>query len=185
MLSRDHRRVPVGVIVVTGVMASGKSTVAELLARRLDPSVHLRGDLFRRMIVNGRAEVRPDDPAAIAQLRLRHRLSAQAADTYAAAGFGVVVQDIILGPLLEEYVALVRARPLRVVVLAPSVAVVADRERARGKVGYGATWTPQRLDAVLREDTPRLGLWVDSSDDTADETVGEILARLDEAIVAT
>jgi len=173
------------VIVVTGVMASGKSTVADLLARRLDPSVHLRGDLFRKMIVNGRAELRPDDPHAVSQLRLRHRLSAQAADTYAAAGFGVVVQDIILGDLLEEYVALVRARPLRVVVLAPSIGAVADRERARGKVGYGSTWTPERLDAVLRRDTPRLGLWVDSSDETPEETVGGILARLDDAIVAT
>lgn len=37
-----------GVIyVISGLMASGKSTVAELLARRLARSVHLRGDVFR------------------------------------------------------------------------------------------------------------------------------------------
>ncbi|MHB1505506.1 MAG: zeta toxin family protein [Sulfobacillus sp.] len=46
-------------IVLTGVMAAGKSTVAALLAERFGRSVHLRGDLFRRMIVNGRAPVRP------------------------------------------------------------------------------------------------------------------------------
>jgi dephospho-CoA kinase len=35
-------------ILVTGIMAAGKSTVAQLLAERLAPqSVHLRGDVFR------------------------------------------------------------------------------------------------------------------------------------------
>lgn len=42
------------VVLVTGVMASGKSTVAQLLAERLPGSVHLRGDGFRQMIVSGR-----------------------------------------------------------------------------------------------------------------------------------
>ncbi|MER7129260.1 hypothetical protein [Streptosporangium saharense] len=33
------------------------------------------------------------------------------------------------------------------------------------------------LDAVLRERTPRLGLWLDTSEQTPEETVEEILAR--------
>jgi len=37
------------IIVITGVVAAGKSTVAKLLAESLDESVHLRGDIFRRM----------------------------------------------------------------------------------------------------------------------------------------
>lgn len=45
------------IVLITGIMAAGKSTVAEELARRLPRSVHLRGDLFRRMVVNGRAEM--------------------------------------------------------------------------------------------------------------------------------
>jgi predicted kinase len=48
-----------GVFVVTGVMASGKSTVAELLARRFARGVHLRGDVFRKMIVTGRDPISP------------------------------------------------------------------------------------------------------------------------------
>ncbi len=35
-------------VLITGVMASGKSTVAQLLAERLEKSVHLRGDIFRK-----------------------------------------------------------------------------------------------------------------------------------------
>ena len=45
------------VVVITGIMASGKSTVAEALAKRFAKAVHLRGDIFRRMVVSGRAEM--------------------------------------------------------------------------------------------------------------------------------
>lgn len=33
--------------LITGLMASGKSTVSELLAESLEKCVHLRGDVFR------------------------------------------------------------------------------------------------------------------------------------------
>ena len=59
------------VIVITGAMAAGKSTVAELLARRLPSSVHVRGDVFRKMVVNGRVDMSPDaGPEAMDQLHL-------------------------------------------------------------------------------------------------------------------
>ncbi|MGC1210736.1 MAG: hypothetical protein WA890_05605 [Micromonospora sp.] len=45
------------VVLTSGIMAAGKSTVAELPARRLPRAVHLRGDLFRRMGVSGRADM--------------------------------------------------------------------------------------------------------------------------------
>lgn len=89
----------VAVILVTGIQASGKSTVAQALAERLDRSVHVRGDLFRRMVVNGRVEMGSANPRpeAVRQLRLRYQLAAAAADGYADAGFTVVLQDIIIG----------------------------------------------------------------------------------------
>lgn len=40
------------VVLITGVMAAGKSTVAQLLAESLPRAVHVRGDVFRRMIVS-------------------------------------------------------------------------------------------------------------------------------------
>lgn len=59
-------------VLISGIMAAGKSTVAELLARRLPRSVHLRGDVFRRMIAGGRAEMAADlSDEAWRQLRLR------------------------------------------------------------------------------------------------------------------
>ncbi|WGX95813.1 AAA family ATPase [Nocardioides sp. L-11A] len=168
------------ILVVTGIMASGKSTVAQALAERLPKAVHLRGDVFRRMIVSGRLEVTPDLPVeAMHQLELRHRLAATVAAEYAAAGFTVAWQDVILGPTLGRVAGLLQGRDAGVVVLCPSPGVVTEREAGRAKTGYGA-WTPEDLDRGLRADTPRIGLWLDSSGLTVEETVDAVVARADE-----
>lgn len=165
------------VYLVTGIQAAGKSTVAQALAERLPRSAHVRGDVFRRFVVGGRAEM-SDAPSAEAlrQLRLRHRLAAATADAYAAAGFTAVVQDVVLGDLLPWMVEQIRTDPLYVVVLTPSPAAVARREAGRDKKAYG-TFTVHQLDTILRAETPRLGLWLDTTDLTVDATVDEILAR--------
>ncbi|MEU8070983.1 MULTISPECIES: AAA family ATPase [unclassified Micromonospora] len=165
------------VVLISGIMAAGKSTVAESLARRLPRAVHLRGDVFRSMIVSGRADMtaEPTDEA-LRQLRLRYDLAASAADRYAAAGFTVVLQDVVLGAELPAMIGRIRHRPLAVVMLAPRPEVVAARERDRPKNGYG-DWPVADLDAGFRADTPRLGLWLDTSEQTPEETVTEILAR--------
>ncbi|WNI15731.1 AAA family ATPase [Actinacidiphila sp. ITFR-21] len=173
-----------GVLVITGVMASGKSTVAQLLAERLPRAVHVRGDVFRRMLVSGRRELVPQgDEEAVEQLRLRYRVSASTADLYAAAGWTAIVQDVVLGENLEPYLEAIRSRPLYLVVLAPSREAVAAREAARAKTGYGS-WTVGGLDQVLRDRTPRLGLWIDTSDQTPEQTVDAVLAALKDALVA-
>jgi len=168
------------ILVVTGIMAAGKSTVAQALAERLPRAVHLRGDLFRRMIVSGRVEVTPDLPAeAMRQLDLRHELAATVAGRYAEAGFTVIWQDVILGPTLARVAGLLRGRSFGIVVLCPSPEAVAAREAGRAKTGYGA-WTPADLDRGLRADTPQLGLWLDSSALLVGETVDAILERVAE-----
>ncbi|WP_219463841.1 AAA family ATPase [Nonomuraea rhizosphaerae] len=172
-----------GVFLVTGISAAGKSTVAQALAERLPRSAHVRGDAFRRMVVNGGAGMTPEhDQEAVRQLHLRYRLAATTADLYAEAGFTAVVQDVVLGADLRLFTSLVRSRPLHVVVLAPDRATVERREAARAKTGYGV-WTVARLDEALRRDTPRLGLWLDTSAQTPAETVAEILSRAGEAMV--
>ncbi|WP_307135791.1 AAA family ATPase [Streptomyces aurantiacus] len=159
------------VVLITGVMASGKSTVAELLAGQLPRAADVRGDVFRRMVVSGREELSPEETTeARAQLDLRYRLSALVANEYAHHGWITVVQDINLGDDLTRYVARVHTRPLLVVVLAPSITVVRAREAARPKAGYGA-WTVEALDHALRAETPRIGLWLDTSEHTPALTI--------------
>jgi chloramphenicol 3-O-phosphotransferase len=168
---------PQAIVLITGIQAAGKSTVAQALAERLPRSVHVRGDLFRRMVINGRADITPDlSDEAIRQLRLRYKLMAATCEEYFSAGFTVVAQDIILGELLTETIAMIGERPLLVVVLAPRPEVVAAREAGRGKTAYDE-WTVAMLDAGLRNQTPHVGLWLDTSEQTAEETVDEILRR--------
>ena len=174
------------VVLVTGVMASGKSTVAQLLAERLPRSVHLRGDSFRRMIVSGREEFTPQPTAeATAQLRLRYQASATVADLYAQAGWTVVVQDVVLGEHLEPYFDAVTTRPLYLVVLAPTPEAIAAREADRPKSGYGGPWTVDMLDDALRRETPHRGLWLNTSHQTPDQTVDQILVNLAAARIAS
>ena len=172
------------IILITGVMAAGKSTVAQALAERLEKSVHLRGDLFRRLIVKGQAKMDFALSAdALAQLNLRYAIATTVATMYLAGGFTVVYQDIIIAQTLAEIVAQLQQHPLYVVVLCPEPAAVAVREAGRDKRGYDREADIIDFDRVLREETPRIGLWLDSSTLTVAETVDTILARIDEARV--
>jgi chloramphenicol 3-O-phosphotransferase len=168
-----------GIIVVTGIMAAGKSTVSQLLAERFERGVHVRGDVFRRMVVSGRAEMSPDPSAeAMRQLRLRYRLAAETAEAYCEAGFQVVVQDNYIGRALGEFVDMIRHRPLYVVALCPNPETVAGREAGRAKTGYGA-FSVEGFYRLFHEETPKIGLWLDNSEQTPEETVSEILARVE------
>ncbi len=141
-------------IVITGVMAVGKSAVAQAVAERLLRSVHLRGDIFRRMIVNGRAEMSAEPTeAALELLRLRYRIAGMVADQYLAAGFTVVYQDVILGRYLDEVLFQPRQVPVYGVMLCPRPEVVAARDAAREKRGHHLM-TVEDLDRVLRTEPP-------------------------------
>ena len=102
-------------------------------------------------IVSGRHDMSsPPSDDALAQLRLRYRLMAQTTDTYAAEGMTAVAQDVIIGPILSDVIAMIRTRPLAVVVLAPSVDVIRRREAGRSKSGYRG-FTPDELDNAACE----------------------------------
>jgi hypothetical protein len=90
-----------------------------------------------------------------------------------------VLQDVILGRHLPRMVAALAPADAGVLVLCPSPEAVAAREAGRAKKGYGG-WTPEMLDAGLRSDTPRLGLWLDTSALSVAETVDQLFARADE-----
>jgi adenylylsulfate kinase-like enzyme len=174
--------------LVTGAQASGKSTIAELLAQHVERGVHVRGGQFYRWAVRGWVHVGDADEAEARRLLdLRYRLSATVADEYAAAGFTTVVQDNIYGPDVERWLDVVTARPLHLVVLRPAVAAVesrdAERRRVTGKVAYRGGFTPAVNDEHVASTPGHLGLWLNTSDQTPDETVAEIVARAAEAVV--
>jgi adenylylsulfate kinase-like enzyme len=171
-----------GVWLITGVQAAGKSTVADLLARQFERGVHIRGGQFYRWAVRGWVHAGDDRTAEARRLLdLRYRLAAMTADEYCRAGFVTVVQDNIFGADVTRWLQSVTAGRRHLVVLRPSVAVVHQREQQRhlatGKVAYrSGEFTPEDLDGFLAE-TPRIGLWLDTSDLTPEETVNQILTR--------
>jgi hypothetical protein len=59
--------------------------------------------------------------------------------------------------------------------------MIALREANRGKTGYGNLDEIAAFDRVLRNETPRLGLWLDNTHLTIEETVDHILANLAQA----
>ena len=94
--------------------------MADLLAIRLPKSVHIHGDMFRRMVVSGRAGMTPNpSPDALAQLNLRYDLAAMAADRCAEEGFDAIVQDLILGKDLADFVKRIASPERYLVVLSP------------------------------------------------------------------
>ena len=173
--------------LVTGAQASGKSTVADLLARRFERGVHVRGGQFYRWAVRGWVHVGdPDEGEARRLLDLRYRLSAHTAQEYADAGFTTVVQDNIYGVDVERWLDRMSA-PTHLVVLRPSIATVeardAERRQTTGKVAYRDGFTPAVNDRHVAGTRADLGLWLDTSDQSPQETVDEILLRSYEARV--
>ncbi len=178
-----------GVWLITGAQASGKSTVADLLARRFERGVHVRGGQFYRWAVSGWVHFDDRERQAEARrlLSLRYRLSAMVADEYASAGFAAVVQDNIYGNDVMRWLERVTAKPRHLVVLRPSPDVLAARDEQRrrttGKVAYRGGFTVTKNDADLATTPRQLGLWLDTSDQTAEQTVMEVLTRRREAQV--
>lgn len=167
------------IYIITGVMAAGKSTVAEILAKTLEKSVHLRGDIFRKMIVSGREEMceKPSEEA-LNQLNLRYRITANAAKEYYNSGFTVVVQDNYLGDKLKYFAELLKDYPVYIIVLCPGIKYIEHREKYRSKKGY-IGFTVESLYQGFMENTPRIGIWLDNSNMTPEETAKEIIRRAD------
>jgi adenylate kinase family enzyme len=171
------------VYIISGIPGAGKTTVSGLLARRFERGVHIEADLLQRMIVAGGLwpDGEPQDEAQ-RQLLLRARNACTLADSYFHAGFTVIVDYGVVGARLDEFREQIRGRPLRFVLLTPELDVVRHRDATRAVRHVFDKWG--YLDEVMRRDTPKVGLWLDSSAQTAEETVDEILRRAKEAEIA-
>jgi predicted kinase len=171
--------------VISGVPAAGKSTVGRLLASRLDKAVCVPGDAIRSMVVTGRADMRPAaGEAELRNLLLRYRAALAVAVVYLDAGFDAIIEDVIIGPVLREFLALVPVPEVHLVFLDADAETVAERDRQRAKTAYGDDrWDVSELRGVLQGHTHRLGLWLDSTNLTAGETVDVILSDLSASLV--
>jgi hypothetical protein len=70
---------------------------------------------------------------------------------------------------------MIRSRPRHVIVLLPSLEAVAARAAERLDGGYRA-WTVDEFYDGFARTTPRIGIWLDTTDLTPEQPVESILA---------
>lgn len=175
-------------LVISGPSAAGKTTIGREIAGRLDRAIHIDGDVIQNLVVSGsiRMEV-PPPPGALDQLRLRFRAALAVANLYRDAGFDAILSDNLFGEEVRRFLTAAALdvhprRPVHFVMLNPTVEAIRDRYRSRPGGGYTPTLTLQVLKQAV-EQTIHVGLWLDTSHQTAAQTALEILQQLDHAAV--
>lgn len=82
--------------------------------------------------------------------------------------------------MLADFLALVPVPEFHLVFLDSDAAAIEWRERERDQLAYGpGRWSVGGLQAILREETDRIGLWLDTSRQSAEQTAESILSDLD------
>jgi hypothetical protein len=152
-----------------------------LLAQRFERGVHIEADLLQHMIVSGSKQVQaPGEPQgeAARQYLLRLKHMCMLGRSFFEAGFTVVLDDIMLGESWSYVQEQLQGVSHSLVVLAPRVEVVAAvRDQQRAKRPLGEAWAVY-LDRAFRETMTGAGCWIDSSKQTPEETVEQILQCL-------
>ena len=174
--------------LITGVQGAGKSTVARRLGMRMNRAVHIPGDqLLRYWVVSGVAFLADDRVEAKRQLQLCIKNQCLLAQSYSDAGFVPILDFVVWSKDdLESYERHLPSCTLNLVVLSPSIEVALRRDAERAEKTIAAETSPAKwseLQAHMGRDLSGIGLWVDSSDLSADETVDYILARKADAAV--
>ena len=163
------------IIVISGVPGAGKSTLAGLLAAHFERSVHLEADQFQKMIVNGGRWPENDNVEGMRQLRLRSKNVGLVADSFFAENFTTIVDDIYIGDRFYHLLEDILCPRLYFVLLVPNLAQLKTRnEQRRNKNVFHQS---EALYQITLNETPKQGLWIDTSTHSVEQSLQVILSR--------
>jgi cytidylate kinase len=165
-------------IVVTGPAGAGKSSVAQVLVDRFEPSVLVEGDEFFRSL--GRGAIAPWLREANAQNEVVMRAGGAAAGRYAHGGY-TTVYDGVVGPwFLRTFIEATGLDRLHYVVLLPALERCLDRVRTRTNQAFRDEDATRHIHGTfVRADIAPRHVMAEPSND-ASVTASEIIQGLRE-----
>lgn len=158
--------------MVTGTPGAGKSTTADALADCLHPVARVYTDELRHRV--SPYAVPWQEPEGLEQLDLGIRSACAVARIYSAAGYHVVMNDVLSPAPRDRYAALWADLHLLTVLLRPSLPVAQRRAAARDKQ------VPVEIIAGLYEQMPTdaFELVIDNSQLSVAGVVQRVLSHL-------
>jgi cytidylate kinase len=174
--------------LISGAPGSGKTSVADALARRYPKGAHLPMDELRQLVRSGLASPLDWTDETTRQFAIARRNAARLASDYLAEGFSVVIDDVVREVDMPQYLPFLGGQVPRKVLLSPSIFVVHRRNAQRTNKSFDTKVlepVASRLHGQLLAGCPPEAGWkvIDTSTLSIDDTIERIL-KLHEVVPA-